>query len=131
MNEINVYELNRRVQNLFRTLQNDAKSIFHKTNKLSKTILNKVKKTNYDKNKVFVNLYEQLEDKFFLKKDENLPLITPFVDKKTNIDHSTLHSIHKLFELLHAAIADLRFLAKSTVDPKYCLLIVDLFTSKI
>ena len=65
MNEINVYELNRRVQNLFRTLQNDAKSIFHKTNKLSKTILNKVKKTNYDKNKVFVNLYEQLEDKFF------------------------------------------------------------------
>ena len=68
MNEINVYELNRRVQNLFRALQNDAKSIFHKTNKLSKTILNKVKKTNYDKNKVFVNLYEQLEDKFFFGK---------------------------------------------------------------
>ena len=32
---------------------------------------------------------------------------------------------------MHADIADLRFLAKSAVDPKYCLLIVDLFTSKI
>ena len=33
--------------------------------------------------------------------------------------------------MLHADIADLTFLAKSAVDPKYCLLIVDLFTSKI
>ena len=33
--------------------------------------------------------------------------------------------------MLHADIADLRFLAKSAVDPKYCLLIVDLFSSKI
>ena len=47
------------------------------------------------------------------------------------MDHSTLYSIGKPFELLHADIADLRFLAKSAVDPKYCLLIVDLFTSKI
>ena len=33
--------------------------------------------------------------------------------------------------MLHADIADIRSLAKSAVDPKYCLLIVDLFTSKI
>ena len=33
--------------------------------------------------------------------------------------------------MLHADIADLRFLAKSAVDPKYCLLLVDLFASKI
>ena len=32
---------------------------------------------------------------------------------------------------MHADIADLRFLAKSAVDPRYCLVIVDLFTSKI
>ena len=32
---------------------------------------------------------------------------------------------------MHADIADLRFLAKSAVDPKYCLLIINLFTSKI
>ena len=32
---------------------------------------------------------------------------------------------------MNYCITDLRFLAKSAADPKYCLLIVDLFTSKI
>ena len=59
-----------------------------------------------------------------------MPLATPFVNKRSNIDHSTLYNISKPFELLHADIADLRFLAKSAVDPKHCLLVVDLFTSK-
>ena len=31
----------------------------------------------------------------------------------------------------HADITDTRFLAKSTIDPKYCLLLDDLFTSKV
>ena len=42
-----------------------------------------------------------------------------------------LYSFNKPFEILHADIADLRILAKSAADPKYCLLLVDLFTSKI
>ena len=71
-----------------------------------------------------------MEDKKFYQK-KNLPLVTPFVHKRSNIDHSTLYSIGKPFELLHVDIADLRFLAKSAVYPKYILLIVDLFTSKI
>ena len=57
--------------------------------------------------------------------------MTPFVNKQSNIDHSTLYSISKPFDLLHADIADLRWLAKSAVDPKYYLLVVHLFTSKI
>ena len=75
-------------------------------------------------------MFEQLEDKNFYK-NEKLPLVTPFIDKRSNIDYSNLYSIHRPFQLLHATITDLRFLAKSAVDPKYCLLIVDLFTSKI
>ena len=61
----------------------------------------------------------------------NLPLTTPFVQKKKDIDRSTLYSFKEPFELLHADITDFRFLAKSAAVPKYCLLIVDLFTSKI
>ena len=60
-----------------------------------------------------------------------LPVVTPFINIKSNVDHSTLFSISKSFDLLHADIADTRFLARSAVDPKYCLLLVDLFTSKI
>ena len=66
-----------------------------------------------------------MEDKNFYQ-NNNLPLMTPFVNKRSNIDYSTLYSIGKPFELLHADIADLIFLDKSAVDPKCFLLIVDL-----
>ena len=121
---------NNRIQNLFRNLQKGPKSLFYSIKNLSRTILNKARKPTYDKDKVFVTLYNQLEDKNFYRND-NLPLVTPFVSKKSTADHSTLYSISKPFELLRADIAGLRFLAKLAVDPKYCLLIVDLFTSKI
>ena len=124
-------EKNKRIQNWFRNLQKDSKIVFHFISNLSRALLNKAKKSTYGKDIVFVNLYNQLEDKNFYQKNNNLPLVMPFVNKRSNIDHSTLYSISKPFELLHADIADLRFLAKSAVDPKYCLLIVDLFTSKI
>ena len=120
---------NKRIQNLFRNLQKDSKSIFYSVRNLSNSLRNKAKKSTYDKDKVFVNLYE-LEDKNFYQ-NNNLPFVTPFVNERSNIDHLTLYSIGKPFELLHADIADLKFLAKSAVDPKYRLLIVDLFTSKI
>ena len=55
----------------------------------------------YSKDKVFVNLFEKLEDKNFHKKETVVP---PFV-KKSNNDQSTLYSISKPFELLHADIA--------------------------
>ena len=129
---MNAGEKNKRVQNLFRSLQNDSKSVFYTIDRLTKSLIKKAKTSFYDKDKVFVNLYGQIEDKdFFKKENETLSLATPFVDKKTNINHLTLYSFHKPFELLHADIADMRFLAKSAVDPKYCLLLVDLFTSKI
>ena len=115
---------------MFRNLQKNPRSIFYSAGNLSNSLLNKAKKSTYDKDKVFVSLYNELEDKNFYQ-NNNLPLVTPFINKRSNIDHSTLYSIGKPFELLHADINDLRFLANSTVDPKYCLLIVDLFTSKI
>ena len=124
-------EKNKRIQNLFRNLQKDSKSVFYSISNLSRALLNKAKKSRYGKDIVFVNLYNQLEDKNFYQKNNNLPLVTLFVNKRSNIDHSTLYSISKPFELLHADIADLRFLAKSAFHPKYCLLIVDLFISKI
>ena len=96
---------------------------------MSRSIL-KARKSTYDKDKVFINLYNQLEDKNFYQNND-LPLVMPFVNKRSNIDHLTRCSISEPFELLHADIVDIRFLAKSAVDPKYCLLLVDLFSSKM
>ena len=69
---MDVDEKNKRVQNLFRSLQNDPKSVFY-TNKIIKSLLKKAKMAPYNRDDVFAKLYEQLEHKNFYK-NENLPL---------------------------------------------------------
>ena len=78
---MDVDEKNKRVQNLFRPLQNDPKIVFYTINKITKSLLEKAKMGPYIKDHVFFNLYEQIEDKNFYK-NENLPLLTPYIDKK-------------------------------------------------
>ena len=120
-----------RIENLFRNLQKDPRSVFYSIRTLSESIIKKTHRSFYEKDVVFVNLYKELEDKNFYQKKEILSLVIPFFNQKSNVDHSTLYSISKPFDLVHGDIADTTFLAKSAVDPKYCLLLVDLFTSKI
>ena len=121
----------KRIQNLFKTLQKDSKSVFYASSNISNNLLKKLKKSQYQKDRVFAELYQRLEDKNLIKEQNQIPLTTPFFEKKGDIDRSTLFSVGKPFQKVHADIADLRFLAKSAVDPKYALLAVDLFTSKI
>ena len=111
----------KRVQNLFKSLQKDPESVLYANQSVTKQLLKKLSKSFYQKDKVFKKLYENLEDKNFDKKDYKVPLSTPFYDKKTDIDRSMLYSIEKPFQRVHADIADLRFFAKSAVDPKYAL----------
>ena len=120
----------KRIQNLFSALQNDSKSVFYLNSTITKKLLKKLDKSPYQKDRVFKGIYQKLEDKELAKADDKMPLKTPFVEKKGDIDRSTLHSIEKPFKRVHVDIADLRFFAKSAVDPKYALLAVDLFTSK-
>ena len=61
----------------------------------------------------------------------SIPIKTTFVEKKDDIDRSTLYSFDGPFQLLHADAGNLGFLGKSATDPKYCLLFVELFTSKV
>ena len=58
-------------------------------------------------------------------------LYAPFVKQRKDIDRSSaLYSIKASFELVNADVADIRFFSELAVDPKHCLLAVDLFTSK-
>ena len=41
-----------------------------------------------------------------------------------------LHTIDGPIQLVHADVADLQFFSKSAVAPKYCLVCIDLLTSK-
>ena len=41
-----------------------------------------------------------------------------------------LHTIDGPMQLIHADVADFNFFSKSAVAPEYCLVCVDMFTSK-
>ena len=119
----------KKASNLLRHLIKNEQSVFYAVHKINQNVINKAKKSNYLKDRVFVSIYIKLKDKnlnFFKS-----PVITPFVEQKANIDRSTLYSFKAPFELFHADIADIRFLAKSAVDPHYCLVLIDLFSNKI
>ena len=58
-----------------------------------------------------------------------MPFSTPFIKKRQNIIRTTLYSFSRSFQALQADIASISFLAKSAVDPKFCTLFIDLFTS--
>ena len=60
-----------------------------------------------------------------------IPIKTPFVEKKDEVDRSTLYSFDGPFQFLQADVGNLEFLGKSAADPRYSLLFVDLFKSKV
>ena len=120
-----------RIENLFRNLQKDPRSVFYSIRTLSKSIINKAHRSFYEKDVVFVNLYKKLEDKNFYQKKEIYLLLLSFLIKKAMLTTQLYIVLVRLLIWYMGDIADTRFLAKSAVDPKYCLLLVDLFTSKI
>ena len=124
----------KQLKNLFKKLINDQNSVFYSADKINSTLLNKGRRSSYEKDKVFYKLFNKVEDRNIIyEKDENrIPFYTPFVEQKKDIDRSsTLYTIDGPLQFFHADVAFLKFFAKSAVDPKYALLCVDLFTSKI
>ena len=124
----------KQTKNLFKKLINDPNSVSYSADKISGTLLNESTKSVYEKDKVFYNIYIVLEDKEVIWDSEKtkLPFYTPFVEQKKDIDRSsTQYSINAPLQFLHADVANIRFFSKSAVDPKYALLCVDLFPSKI
>ena len=93
-------------------------------------MIKKIKRSKYEKDVIFLRLYNSIEN-VNLDKKEEIPTFVPFVENKKDIDNSTLYSFNAPFQLLHAEIADICFFSKSAADPHYCLLFVDLFTQKI
>ena len=119
-----------RLKNLYNILKQDEESVLFASEKLNKQLIKKVKRSQYEKNSVFIYLYDKVKD-VNVEEENTVPIFTPFKENKRNIDKSTLYSFNGPFQLLHADIADIRFFSKSAADPKYCLLFVDLFTQKI
>lgn len=112
---------NKQLKILFNLLQRNSNSILLRIKKL--------KKSNYAKDNEFGKLFNSVNYTFF-DEHKNVSLKTSFAEKNYEIDRSTLYSFHGPLQLLLADVAYLEFLEKSTTDQKYCLIIVDLFSSK-
>ena len=123
-----------RPKKLFELLQRDQSSALFTEKEINEEMIKKIKKFKYIKDKEFVILFNKVDEN--MKQDAFCPpsqisIKVPFVDKNKNIDRSTLYSFNGPFQLLQVDIGNLEFLGNSTADPKYCLLFVDLFTSKV
>ena len=128
----NVFKENfKRTKNLYNVLKKDEESVLFASERLNKQFFKKIKRSKYEKDIIFLKLYNQEENVNLEEKEDIAPVFTPFVENQRNIDRSTLYSFNGPFQLLHADIGDIRFFSKSAADPHYCLLFVDLFTQKI
>ena len=121
----------KQVKNLFKKIMNNQNSVFYSSDKITRTLLNKGRKSSYEKDKGFYKIFNFIEDKdviyHFDTDKPKLLFYTPFVEQKKDIDRSSsLYTINGPMQFFHADLANLQFFAKSTVDSKY-----DLFSSKI
>ena len=125
----------KKAKNIFKKLIKDEKSIFYAVERITRTRLNKARKSLYEKDKFIYKYYLDLEDKNALYVSKNMkakiPFYIPFVQQRKDIDRpSSLYSMKAPFQLVHADVADIQFFSILAVYPKYYLLAVDLFTSK-
>ena len=124
----------KQLKNLYKKLLENEKSVLFAVDKLNERLLTRLKKSSYDKDQVFYKLFKQLEDSKSIddKSESEIPFYTPFIEQRKDIDRSSaLYSINAPLQFFHADLAYLQFFAKSAVDPKYALVCVDLFTSKV
>ena len=105
----NVFKENfKRTINLYNVLKKDEESVLFASERLNKQLIKKIKRSKYNKDIIFLRLYNQIKN-VNLDEKEQIPTFTPFVENKKDIDKSTLYSFNGHFQLLHADIADIRF----------------------
>ena len=125
----------KQLRNLYKKLLENENSVLFAADQLNARLLHKIKKSSYDKDQVFYKLFKKLESKEeqdVIEKESKVPFYTPFVENKKDIDRSSaLYTVNGPLQLCHADLAYLQVFGKSAVDPKYTLLCVDLFTSKV
>ena len=124
----------KQLRNLYKKLIDNENSVLFAADQLNVRLLNKIKKSSYDKDQVFYKLFKKLEseEEDVIKKESKVPFYTPFVEQRKDIDRfSALYTVNGPLQFFHADLAYLQFFAKSAVDPKYALVCVDLFTSKV
>ena len=88
----------------------------------------KLKKSGYAKNSLLLKLIYLVDNK--LSNEEKVLIRVDYIEKG-EIDRSTLYNFDGPFQLIHTDVGNLEILGKSATTPRYLLLAVDLYFSKI
>ena len=136
---------NKQIKNLLLRLREVEKSVPCAYEVLTNTSVETIKNIHIQKMELFF-LYQRTKaeknetdekciDKSFKFKIFNfesfIPIYMPYAEERKNVDKSSaLHSFDGPLQLMHANIADIRFFACSAVDPKYSMLVNELYTSE-
>ena len=119
----------KKTKNEFNKLKVDPSSVTFAKEILDKKLLAKLKKSKYAADRNFFKIVNLLDNNNVVFDSDRVNR-TDYVEK-TEIDRSTLYSFSGPFELLHADVGNLEFLGKNATFPRYVLVIVDLFSSKV
>ena len=112
-------------------LVRDKYIVLYLTDNINNTIVKKLNRSSYPEDKKFLKLYKQeLEKNTIADLPLERPLYTPFTKRK-NDTQTTLYSMNGPLQRLHADIADIRFMNPNASEPKYALVVADLFSSHI
>ena len=94
INKYGKYENRRKKQqlkNLFGKLMKNLNSLFYSVEKINRNFPNKVRKSVYEKDRVFYKLYNEIEnrDTIFDKEDKKKTFHASFIEQKKDIDQSS------------------------------------------
>ena len=90
----------KRTNNLYNLLKEDEESVLFASEKITKQLIKKLKISNYEKDNVFLKLYNVLGDVNINKEEEVIPTFVPFIEQKKNIDRSTLYLFNFCVQIL-------------------------------
>ena len=82
----------KQLKNLYKKLIENENSVLFAIDKINVKILNKLKKSSYDKDQVFYKLFKKLENEEEKEEEEEklqIPFYTPIIEQRKDIDRSS------------------------------------------
>ena len=139
--QVDTLKEQRQLVNAFNKLIRNPNSVVYTSDhSLTTGQLKKLKKSGFENDRYFLKQYllfkgnhREIPNVLVLPTNtvaETIPIVARYT-KAPFYNRCTLYSIGGPFELLHVDLADVNFTKPSASDPKYVLLAVDLFSSKI
>ena len=117
-------EQQKQLKNLFKKLINDQNSVFYAADKINNTLLNKGRRSSYEKDKVFYKIFNTIEDRNIIHEDDDesrIPFYTPFVEQKKDIDRSSaLYTVNAPLQFFHGRRCFFKFFCKIGSRSKIC-----------